>query len=179
MSDVTPCVLDCSLLGLPHPMLDLGEGLFDGVEVWRVWWQEPEPCAGSLDGLANGRRLVTAQIVHDDDVAGFEHRHEQLLDIGPEALAVDRSIEDARCCQPIAAQRAQEGQRSPVTMRGKAAQALAAWPPAAQGCHVGLDPCLIDKNQPARVEAGLEGPPALATPRNVGPGLLKGEQCFF
>jgi hypothetical protein len=38
---------------------------------------------------------VTAEIVHDDDVAGFERRHEDLLDIGEEAEAVDRPIDDA------------------------------------------------------------------------------------
>src|SRR3546814_14572684 len=79
-------------------------------------------CSSDLDG----DRLVGAEIVHDDDVAGFEHGHELLLDIGPEALAVDRPVEDARRRQPIAAQRAEEGQRAPVAMRGEAAQALAA-----------------------------------------------------
>ena len=69
---------------------------------------------------AHGCRLVAAEIVHDDDVAGFEHRHELLLDIGPEAFAVDRPIEDARRCEPIAAQGAEEGQRPPVAVRREA-----------------------------------------------------------
>lgn len=40
MADVSPCFLDRSLLSDPHPVLDLGEGLLDGVEPafpkWRV-----------------------------------------------------------------------------------------------------------------------------------------------
>ena len=123
--------------------------------------------------------LWGAEIVHDDDVTGFEHGHELLLDIGPEALAVDRSIEDARRRQPVAAQGTEESQRAPVAMRGKAAQAFAFRSPAAQRRHVGLDPGLIDEDQPARVETGLPGAPALSPPCDIRAGLLKGEQCFF
>lgn len=51
---MAPGVLDGALLSLPHPMFDLGEGLFDRVEVRRVWRQVPEPGAGSLDHLPDG-----------------------------------------------------------------------------------------------------------------------------
>jgi len=105
--------------------------------------------------------------------------HELLLDISVEAPAVDRPVEDARCGEPIAAQRAEEGQRAPVAMRSEAAQALALRPPAAQRRHVGLDPRLVDEDQPAWIEAALPGTPALTPAGNVGPGLLKSEQCFF
>jgi hypothetical protein len=66
-----------------------------------------------------------------------------------------------------------------VSVRGETAQALAARSPAVEGRHVGLDPGFIDKDQAARVEVGLEGPPALSPAGNIGTGLLKGEQCFF
>ena len=32
-SEMTACVVDASFLGVAHPVLDLGEGLLDGVEV--------------------------------------------------------------------------------------------------------------------------------------------------
>src|SRR5690606_40769048 len=70
--------------------------LLDRVEIGRIGWQEPEPCACGHYHLADGGRLVRAEIVHDDDVARFEHRRELLLDIGAEALAVNRPVEDAR-----------------------------------------------------------------------------------
>ncbi|KXF76422.1 hypothetical protein ATN84_16260 [Paramesorhizobium deserti] len=159
--------------------LILAEGLLDRIEVGRVWGQIPEPCAGGFDHLPDGGRLVRAEIVHDDDVARFKHQHELLLDIGAEALAVDRSVEDARRRQPVVAQSAQEGQRTPVAVRGKAAQALAAWSPAPQRRHVGLDPGLVDEHQPCRIETGLPRTPALPPAGNIGTGLLKGEQRFF
>ena len=117
--------------------------------------------------------------VHDDDIAGFEHGQELLLDIGAEASAVDRSVEDTRRGEPVAAQRAEEGQGAPMTMRGEAAQPLALWPPSPQRRHIGLDPGLVDEDQPPRVEPRLPGSPALAPARNVSAGLLKGEQGFF
>ena len=179
MSDVSPCVLDRSFLSLSHPMFDLGEGLLDGVEVWGVWWQVPEPGTGCSDHLADRRRLVGAEIVHDDDVAQFQDGHELLFDIGVKTPAIDRSIEDTRCGEAVAAQCTEEGQCAPVAMRGGAAQALAFRPPASQRGHVGLDPCLVDKDQPTRIEAALPGAPALTIAGDIGAGLLKGEQRFF
>lgn len=97
------CVVDGALLGQPHPMLDLGEGLFDRVEIGGVGRQEPEPCPSRADRLSDGRRLVGAEIVHDDDVAGLQDGHELLLDISAKALAVDRPVEDAGCGEPVMA----------------------------------------------------------------------------
>ena len=176
---MSPGLFTGSLLSDAHPVLDLGEGLLDRVEVGGVGWQVPEPCAGLADHPPDSGRLMGSEIVHDDDVAGLKHGHELLLDIGAEALAVDRPVEDTRRCQPVAAQRAEKGQRAPMAMRGKAAQALAAWPPAAQRRHAGFDPSLVDEDQPSRIEAGLPGAPALPPPRDVSAGLLKGEQRFF
>lgn len=66
-----------------------------------------------------------------------------------------------------------------MTVRGEAAQAFAFKTPSAQRRHIGLDPRLVDEDQPARVEACLKGAPALASPGDVGASLLKGEQRFF
>jgi hypothetical protein len=102
-----------------------------------------------------------------------------LLDIGPEAFAIDRPVEDASRCQLVAAQRAEEGQRAPVAMGSEAAQALALRPPAAQRRHVGLDPGFVDEDEPLRIDATLPQSPASTPAGDVGAGLLKREQCFF
>ena len=98
---------------------------------------------------------MATEIVHHDDVARPQHTNELLFDIGAEALAVDRPIEHARRSESVTAERAQEGQRSPVAVRRKAAQPLALGAPAAQRGHVGLDPGLVDEHQPAWIEAIL------------------------
>ena len=176
---MAPGVLGGSFLRGAHPMFDLGEGLLDRIEIGRVWRQIPEPGACGADHLPDSNGLVGAEIVHDDDVAGLEHRHELLLDIGAEAVAVDRSIEDARGSETVEPQGAEKGQRAPVAVWGKAAQAFAARSPAPQRSHVGLDPGFVDKHQPFWIETRLPGAPALPSPRNVGASLLKGEQGFF
>jgi hypothetical protein len=142
---VTPGFFSGSLLSGSHSVLDFGEDLLDWIEVGRVGRQVPESCASGLDHLPDGGRLVGAEIVHNYDVAGLERADELLFDIGAEALAVDRPIEDARSGKPVTAQRAQKGQRAPVTVRSKGAQPFASLPPAAQRRHVGLDPGLVDR----------------------------------
>ncbi len=113
---------------MTHPVLDLGEGLFDGIEVRRIGRREPEACACSFDGASDGSRLVATEIVHDDDVAGLEDGHQLLFDIGAKALTVDRSVKDTRCCQPVVSQGTEECQGAPVTMRRKRPQTRALVP---------------------------------------------------
>src|SRR5690606_9389086 len=132
----------------------------DWVEIWRVWRQEPEPGPGGVDELPDGSGLVAAEVVHDDDVARPERWHQQLLDIGSEAHAVDRAFEDAGGDEPVAAQGAEEGQGAPVAVRREATQAFALCSPTAQRRHVGLDPRLVDEHQPARIEMRLPAFPA-------------------
>ena len=122
---------------------------------------------------------MAAEIVHDDDVAGLQNGDELLLDISAEAMTVDRSIEDARRSEPVAAQSAEEGQRAPVSVRSIPSQAFALRSPAAQRSHVGLDPGLVDKDQLCGIEALLQGPPSLEPAHHVGARLLKREQRFF
>ena len=171
--------LDGSLLRIAHPVFDLGEGLLDGIEVRRVRRKVPEPCASGADHLSNGGGLVGAEVIHDHDVAGPEDRYELLFDPGPEADAVDGPVKDARSGKPIIAQGSEEGQGAPMAVRGKSSQTQALLSPSPQRGHVGFDPGFVDKNQPFRVDPSLPNAPALPAARNVGTGLLKGEQRFF
>lgn len=132
-----------------------------------------------MDHLADSPRLVGAEIVHDNNVAWLQDGDELLLDIGLEAASIDRSVEDAGRGEPVGPQCAEEGQRAPVTMRGKAAHALALRSPASQRGHIGFDPRFVDKDQSTRIKATLPGAPASAPTGDVSAGLLKGEQRFF
>ncbi len=57
--------------------------------------------------------------------------------------------------------------------------ALAFWTPAPDRRHVGLDPGLINEDQPFGIEMILQGLPLLSSASDVGTHLLKGEQRFF
>ena len=112
-----PGGLDGAPCRLSQQGFKLGEELLDGIEVGAVRRQEEELGAGGTNGAAHGCRLMAAEVVDDDDVAGSEGRYEALFDIGKEDLAVDRPVDDAWRIDPIAAQRRQEGQRSPAALR--------------------------------------------------------------
>ena len=122
---------------------------------------------------------MAAEIVHDHDVAWAEAWHQDLLDVGEEAFAVDRAIEDARCCDLADPQGGEEGQGLPVAMGNPRLEPLAAPAPAAQGSHVGLDPCFVDEHQPRGLDACLDPVPPKALAGNVRPFRLLGVKAFF
>ncbi len=122
---------------------------------------------------------MASEVVHDDDVAGLEGRHELLLDIGEEADAVDRPVEDKGRGELVTAQRREEGHGLPVAMGRVAVQTPALRPPAPDRRHVGLDPGLVDEHQAFGIKPGLPGPPSLPVPGDRRPGLFKSEQGFF
>ena len=83
---MSPSFLDGLFLGHAHPVFDLCKSLLDGIEIRRIWRQEPEAGTGGSDGVPNGFGFVTSQIVHDHNVAGPESEcwHEHLFHIGAE-----------------------------------------------------------------------------------------------
>ena len=92
--------------------------------------------SGSSDGRAATVRVPRLAIATDGRQAAA--REEMLFDIGAEALAVDRPIEYGRPKELVTAERAQEGQRSPVAVRRKAAQPLALGPRPRSGAMLVL-----------------------------------------
>jgi hypothetical protein len=102
---------------LSNEAFDLGEDLFDRIEVGRVFGKKQEASAGGLNGVSHGFSFVGAKIVEDDNVVGFESRDEELLDIGAKALAVDRTVEHAGRLDAVVAQRGQEGRGLPFALR--------------------------------------------------------------
>lgn len=174
-----PGFFDGSALSHSHPMLDLGEGLFDGIEVGGVGGQIPKLCAFGPYGSADLNGFVAAQIVHHHDISRADGSEQLLVDPCPEACSVDRAVEDAGGHDPVAAQGGHEGQGAPMAVRGIAAHPLALGAPATDWGHVGLDPCLVDKYQASGIEVRLDGLPALASPGDGGTTLLKREQDFF
>ncbi len=78
-ADVIASVFDGALLGASHPVLDLGEGLLDWIEIGGIGRQERAFGASLLDGLPDSLALMASEIVHDHKVAGLDvlgRRHE-------------------------------------------------------------------------------------------------------
>ena len=93
--------------------------------------------------------LVGAEIVEDHDVAWLERRHEELFDIGVEALAVDGPVEQAGRIDAVVAQGGEERRGLPLALRDLVDEPLSPWRPAAQAGHIGLGP------EPAPAKAGV------------------------
>ena len=104
---------------------ELDKELLDGVQVGRVFRQEEELGTGRSDGVPDGFAFVASQVVHDDDVAAAQGRQQDLDDIGKEALAVDRAVEDARRGDLVMAQGGEEGE---VRQRPCGTLASSRWP---------------------------------------------------
>lgn len=116
LADFHPSLFVGSLCSFSQEMLELGKDLFDGVKVGRIWRQKQQFCANAADSLANGRPLMAAEIIHDDDIACGQCRHKALLDIGGENIAVHGTVDHLRGIDPIMAQRGNEGHRFPMAI---------------------------------------------------------------
>lgn len=136
-------------------------------------------CARRADGGSRGLTLVAAQVIDDDDVAGFEGGDEKLFHIGREADGVDGAIEDRRGVDPVMAKSGQEGHGFPVTVRRFGFEPLSLSAPSVGPRHVGLGPGLVNKDQASGIDFSLVALPTPAPPRHVRPVLLAGQHAFF
>ena len=119
------------------------------------------------------------EIVHDDDVTGFQGRHKNLLDISQKTDGVDRTVEDERRVDAIDTQSADKGHGFPVPVRDFNPQTLAFAASAVRARHVGFDPCFVYEHQAARIDFVLMPLPALTLSRDIRPVLLAGQNAFF
>ena len=159
--------------------LELCEDLFDGVEVGGVFRQEHQAGSDISDRLAHRLSFVGSEIVEDDDVARLQSRHEELIDIGAETLAVDGSVKQAGRVDAVVAQGGEERRGLPLALRNLVDEALSLRRPAAKPCHVGLRPGLIDEDQTPGINAPLVGAPARAMAAYVRAILFTRDEGLF
>src|SRR5215211_3334372 len=178
-TDLAPPTIGGARLGFAQQGLELGEDLFDRVEIGRIAGQEEQLGAGGADQTADGLALMAAEIVHDHAVAAAQSRHQELFHIGAKAGAVDRAVDDAGRGNAIAAQRRQKGQRAPASLRHLGNEAGAASAPSMPPGHVGLGPGLVDEDQVFGVEPALIFLPPLAPAGDIGAVLFAGVQALF
>ena len=112
------------------------------------------------DGFPGCFAFVGAEIVEDHNIALGQCRDEHLLHVGSEDVPVDGSINHPRGINAVMAQRRDEGECLPVSVRNARLQPLTARSPAAQGGHVGLDPGFVEEDEPSGINPVLMGLPA-------------------
>ena len=178
-ADAAPDAVDGAFVSLAEQDFKLCEDLLDRVEVGAIGRQEDESGARGADGPSDSVALVGAEIVHDDNVAGLERWHQHLLDIGTEALAVDRAVDDAGRSDPVVPECSEEGHGPPMAVRDLSPEWDAPSPPAMGAGHVGLRPGLIDEDETGRIDFRLVPSPPGAAACDVRTILLGREHGFF
>ena len=122
---------------------------------------------------------MAREVVHDHEVAGAQLRNEDLLDVGLEGVAADRSAEDEGGDHAARREAGDEGRRLPVSVRKAHAQPFAARAATVGPHHVGLRPGLVDEHQALGIEIGLAIEPGPSSPQDVRALLLGGVRCLF
>ena len=172
-------LIEAARTGGAEEGFELGEGLFDRVEVGTVRRQKPEVGAGSLDRRSNRRLLVDDQVVEHDDIPAAERRHQDLFDIGEERGVVDRPVEYRRSGEPVEPQRRDHRVRLPVAARRVIVEARAAQTAAIPSQQIGRDATLIEKDVLPDIAQRLPPAPPAARRRHVRSSLFVGVYGFF
>lgn len=167
-----PEAIDGALGGLAQEGLQLGEGVFDRVEVGAVRRQIQKARADRFDHGAHLGSFVAGEVVHDDDIAWLERRDEDAGDVGLEGVAIDRSVEDEGSNHSVGRETSHERGRLRVSVSDADPQALSARRSSVTARHVGGGPCLVDEDEPRGIEVELAVEPCLPTPQDVGSVLL-------
>ncbi|MCP1838904.1 hypothetical protein ACVIHI_008177 [Bradyrhizobium sp. USDA 4524] len=147
--------------------------------VGRVGRQITHAGADSLDRLADTGDLVSAQVVHEDDVALAQGRRQDLLDISQERGPIHCTVDDIGRREAIDAQRGDKRQRLPVTMGHARDEALTARRAPIVPDHLRRDRSLVDKDEARCTQLGLLGFQRGTLGSDVRSILLGGVQCFF
>jgi len=177
--DLVPQLCSSARCGLAQGRFELGEDLFDWVEIGAIGRQIEQICALGFDGLSDARDLVGGQIVHDDDISGLESGGEELLGPDPEGLAVHGAIKRQGCGDAVVAKCCEEGGGAPVTVRGFRQQSLADRTAPAAAHHVGGEAGFVDEDEAVDIEDWLLLNPVFPSGLDVRPVLLGCVKGFF
>jgi hypothetical protein len=149
------------------------------VKVRRIRWQVAEACTNSLDRLFHTCNLVEGDVVDHHNVPALERWDQTLLYVSQEGLSIHGSFDQHRSHDAGLPQPSDKRHRIPVSHRGIADQALAAWVPTVEPQHVGGDCRLVDKYEVGRIKKALLPNPASARAGDVGALALCRPQTFF
>src|SRR5215216_2933216 len=161
--------------GPTEGLLDLGEGVFDGIEVRGVGREVAELGPARLDGGAGARGVVGAQVVGDDHLPRPEGRGEDVADVTFEARPGHAAVEPQQGPNPVEGDRRDDGLVLARVARGGRVGTLPAWRPRMRRGVAEVTARLIQEDQVGRRDR--RDPRAPGVPR--GRVLLTGPQRLF
>jgi hypothetical protein len=128
-------------------IFSFAKDLLQRIEVGAVRWQEDEPCIDGADNPADRAPLGEPRLSITTISPGCSVGTRHLLDIGEEALAIDRRVNDAGRGDAVMPECRKEGHCTPMAVRDLSPEREPASPPAMGTGHVGLCPRLIDEDE--------------------------------
>src|SRR6266540_1608351 len=138
---------------LAEQRLQLAPRELDRIQVRRVRRQVQHASAGGVDEPADVGRLVGADVVEHDDVAGLQLAEEDALEEGLEDLGVGRAFDGHHGADAVEVESADHRRDGARVARNGSVGALAAWRAGVLPSHGDLAARLVDEDEPARVEA--------------------------
>ncbi len=149
------------------------------IEVRTVFRQKPELRVDGFDRSSHRGALVTRQVVQDDDVAGRERWHQDLLDVGQKTGAVDRPIKHGWRGEACHAQRPEKRRGVPAAIRRVVGDPGAGQPTAIAANQIGPHTTLIEKHEARGIERRRRGAPGRAGAADVSAIVFRRVYRFF
>ena len=174
-----PQDLPCATAGLAQDRLQLRKRQLNRIEGRTVFRQKPELRADGFDRSSHRGALVTRQVVHDDDVAGRERWHQDLLDVGQKTGAVDRAIKHGWRGEACHAQRPEKRRGVPAAIRRVVGDPGAGQPAAIAANQIGPHTTLIEKHEARGIERRRRGAPGRAGAADVSAIVFRRVYRFF
>ena len=159
--------------------LERREAELDGIEVRAIGWQVPEGGPGGLDSPPDAGDLVGPEVVGNDDVAWLQSRHQDLVDVSAEALAIDCAVEDPRCGQPCDPPRGENRAGLPAPAGGVVVDARATRCPAVPPKQIGGAAGFVQKHEVGDVPGRRRRVPRDPRCRDVRPIVFGRADRFF
>ena len=114
-----------------------------------------------------------------ETAGGLPGRHQDLFDVGAEALAIDRAVEDPRCGQPRDPQRGEKRAGLPAPAGGVVVDARAARCPAVPPKQIGGDAGFVQTHEVGDIPGRRRRVPRDPRGRDVRPIVFGRADRFF
>ena len=134
-----------------HDRFEFREGEFDRVEVGTVRGEIPDDGPRAGQGLLHPADFVCPKVVGDHDVAGTQRGHEDLVEVGEKARAIDRAVEDPGRREAGHAEGGQKRTRLPAGTRRVIVDARPRQTTAVAPQQIRGDAGLVEKREPGEI----------------------------
>ena len=141
-------------LGFAQVRLELRPAALNRRQIRRIGRQKQEPRAGLLDGLADARRFVRPQVIHDDDVPRMQRGAEHLRDIHAQPLGIRGALDRHHSLDALAPERGEHRHIRPIILGDSPDHPRPPRGAAIQAGHGEVHARFIDELEPLGGERG-------------------------